>query len=383
MDVMKNNPQVQQNIYLANVFDFEDFLSNSSISKTLFTSVDGSLQPDYESADYLVQSMISFYAKSSTVDDIMSMFQTLMLEVDFDVQFVPYLQDTYKTNIKPELIKMDVFKLVQNINVSNLDRISSEVLDMSDESFAFGKQLYTFAKDFNVEQFKIDMSGALPTSFFPLLYYKHLISRASACAGDIECQRVYNLAQYVFVYFTIMLLFLFVFESTESVNRFSEARGYDMTQLQKMKYELVAIADAILSRLEEKNMLDISASGTSQLVSKSGAESELKRISKENQQVSQMIQYKKEDLDMLQVNLSSYNDMQATTHVDMNWQKWKFWIFVVVCVFVLIGIVGQVANGSYFMADVISVIFATYLIMALTGLNQKVYQYILGIFAAY
>ena len=380
---MKNNPQVQQNIYLANVFDFDDFLSNSSISQTLFTSVDGSLQPDYESADYLIQSMISFYAKSSSVDDIMSMFQTLMLEVDFEVKFVPYIRDTYKTNIKPEVIKMEVFKLVQNINVSNLDRISSEVLDMSDDSFEFGKKLYTFAKDFNVDQFKIDMSGALPTSFFPLLYYKHLISRASACAGDIECQRVYNLAQYVFVYFTIMLLFLFVFESTESVNRFSQSRGYDMTQLQKMKYELVAIADAILSRLEEKNMLDVSASGTAKLVSKSSAESELKRISKQNQQVSQMIQYKKEDLDMLQVNLSSYNDMQATTHVDMNWQKWKFWIFVVVCVFVLIGIVGQVANGRYFMADVISIIFATYLIMALTGLNQKVYKYILGIFAAY
>ena len=380
---MKNNPQVQQNIYLANVFDFDDFLSNSSISQTLFTSVDGSLQPDYESADYLIQSMISFYANSSSVDDIMSMFQTLMLEVDFEVKFVPYIRDTYKTNIKPEVIKMEVFKLVQNINVSNLDRISSEVLDMSDDSFEFGKKLYTFAKDFNVDQFKIDMSGALPTSFFPLLYYKHLISRASACAGDIECQRVYNLAQYVFVYFTIMLLFLFVFESTESVTRFSQSRGYDMTQLQKMKYELVAIADAILSRLEEKNMLDVSASGTAKLVSKSSAESELKRISKQNQQVSQMIQYKKEDLDMLQVNLSSYNDMQATTHVDMNWQKWKFWIFVVVCVFVLIGIVGQVANGRYFMADVISIIFATYLIMALTGLNQKVYKYILGIFAAY
>jgi hypothetical protein len=226
------------------------------------------------------------------------------------------------------------------------------------------------------------MSGALTKSFFPLLYYKHLIARASACAGDMECQRVYNLGQYVFVYYTIMLLFLFVFESTERVNRFARVRGYDMTQLQKMKYDLVAIADAILMRLEEKNMLDMNADGTGKVVIKNRAETDLLKISKLNQQVSQKIKFKKEDLEMLQVNLSSYNDMQATTFLDMRWQRYQFWILVTVCVVILIGIVGQISSGSYFVADIICFIFAVYLIMALTGLNQKVYKYILGIFAA-
>jgi len=381
MDVMKNHPQVKQNIYLANVFDFEDFLSNSSISQTILRPVDGVLEYDYEVADYMIQSLITYYLKNSVVDDVIANFQTLLLEVDFDVKFVPYIQDTYKTNIKPEVIKMEVFKVVQNINVANLDRISSEVLDMPDDSFAFGEKLYTFAKDFNVDQFKIDMSGALPTSFFPLLYYKHIVYRSQACAGDLECQRVYNLAQYVFVYFTIMLLFLFVFESTERVNRFAEARAYDMTQLQKMKYDLIAIADAILSRLEEKNMLDINAEGLGKPVTKSGADKELNKISKLNQQVSQMIKYKKEDLDLLQVNLSSYNDMQNTSYSDMYWQRWKFWILVAVCILVVLGIIGQTSNGSYFTADILSLLFATYLVLALTGFTKKMYKWVLGIFA--
>jgi hypothetical protein len=382
MDVMNNNPHVQQNVYLANVFNFEDFMSNSSMSQTLFKNVDGILDSDYEVADYMIQSMISTYAKNSSTDDVIAMFQMLLLEVDFDVKFVPYIQETYKTNIKPEVIKMDVFKLVQNINVSNLDRISSEVLDMPDESFAFGEKLYTFAKDFNVDQFKIDMSGALPTSFFPLLYYKHLIARAMNCAGDIECQRVYNLSQYVFVYFTIMLLFLFVFESTERVNRFAEARAYDMTQLQKMKYDLVAIADSILSRLEEKNILDeVNVGGAARPVSKDGAERDLDKISKFNQQVSQMIKYKKEDLDMLQVNLSSYNDMQNTSHSDTYWQRWKFWILTIVCVVIVFGVIGQTSNGNWLAADVLSLLFSIYLIMVLTGFAKKVYKWFLGIFA--
>jgi hypothetical protein len=382
MDVMKNNPHVQQNVYLANVFNFEDFLSNSSISQTLFKSSNGVLNSDYEVADYMIQSMISTYAKNSSADDVIALFQTLLLEVDFDVKFVPYIQDTYKTNIKPEVIKMEVFKLVQNINVSNLDRISSEVLDMPDDSFAFGEKLYTFAKDFNVDQFKIDMSGALPSSFFPLLYYKHLIARGMACAGDIDCQRVYNLAQYVFVYFTIMVLFLFVFESTERVNRFAEARAYDMTQLQKMKYDLVAIADSILSRLEEKNILDeVNVGGASKAMSKTSAERDLDKISKLNKQVSQMIKFKKEDLDMLQVNLSSYNDMQNTSHSDVYWQRWKFWTMVMVCVLIVLGVIGQTSNGSWFMADILSLLFAVYLVMVLTGFTKKVYKWVLGIFS--
>lgn len=382
MDAMKNNPYVKQNIYLANVFDFEDFLSNSSISQTLQKPVNGVLTSDYEVADRLIKSLIGFYGTKSNIDDVIAMYQTLFLEVDFDVKFVPYIRDTYKTNIKPEVIKMEVFRLVQNINVVNLDRVSSEILDMSNDNFAFGKQLYTFEKDFKVDQFKIDMSGALSKSFFPLLYYKHLIAKASMCAGDMECQRVYNLAQYVFVYYTVMLLFLFVFESTERVNRFARIRGYDMTQLQKMKYELVAIADAILMRLEEKNMLDMNADGTSKVVTKNRAETDLMKISKMNQQVSQKIKFKKEDLEMLQVNLSSYNDMQATTFLDMRSQRYQFWILVVACFVILIGIVGQVSSGSYLVGDVLSFIFAVYLIMALTGLNQKLYKYILGIFAA-
>lgn len=379
MDVIKNNPQVKKDIYLANVFNFEDFLSNSSIADTITMSVDGTTQSNYPVVDRMIKSIVNFYSKKS-VDDVMSMFQGLLIDTDFDVKFVPYIQESYKSNVKPEIIKMEVYKLVQNINVANMDKLSSEILDMPEDMFSFGEKLFTFSKDYNVNQFKLDMSGAIPKSFYPLLYYKHLIYRSSACAGDVECQRVYNLAQYIFVYYVIMLLFLFVFDSNERVNRFATETKSSMESLQKLKYDLVAIADAILMRLEEKNMLDISLDGLSGKMSANAVDKEIKQVATTNQQISQQLIFKKTDLDNLQINLSSYNNMQSVSYMDKRSCTFWFWVIVAICVFILIGIIGQTATGGYFAADILSLGFAAWMIVMLTGWSEIIYRWLLNIF---
>lgn len=391
MESIKNIQEVKDNIYLSNVFKFEDFLVNSRISQSLransgsaadrFTSSGGNAKLDYGIVK-TVMSRLSNQYKKRNVDDVLALYPSLFMDINFEYSFMPYIQETYKSNVRPEQIKLDVYRLVHNINVMDLDRLPLEIQAMPDDMFSFGEKLYINQKDFKVDVFKRDMSNVMSKAFFVVLYYKHLISRASACAGVMSCQRIYNLAQYIFVYFTVMVMFLIVFGSQELVDTYAKETNESMENMQQLKYTLVAIMDGILARLQEKNLLNQGDKNTT--VGARSAVNEyydsIKKLSSSNKQLSQDLNTKKSNVLLMQNNLASYNSMEMVTHRAVITANVGLWVAIILSILLIGSVVVLTMQGRFAWANIVSLVGASLVILVLTKWHVKVWQFLVNLF---
>ncbi len=382
MESLKNIPEVKNNVYLANVFNFEDFAVNSRLTQVVrakpakaddrFASAGVNADLDYVIIKTLIDKIVAQYAKKN-VDDVLAMYPSMFMDITFENSFMPYIREFYKSNVKAEQIKNDVSKLVYNINVSSLDRIPLEIQAMPNDMFAFGEKLYLTPNDFKMDVFKRDMSNIISRAFFIILYHKHLQYRSSACAGEMQCQRVYNLAQYIFVYYTIMTLFLYVYGSNELVNKYSKESKESMEALQKTKYTLIAIMDNILARLQEKNLLNTGSLPTGE-TSMSAYHDNIKELSTNNKLMSQDLTTKRMSLSNLQNNLASYNSMEMVTHRATITANVSLWFTIVFVTLLVGGVVVLLMRGRYGTADLFMLLITIGILMFLTKWYMVVWQ---------
>lgn len=388
MESLKNIPEVKNNVYLANVFNFEDFAVNSRLTQVVrskpakaddrFASAGINTDLDYGIIKGLIDKIIGHYAKKN-VDDVIAMYPSMFMDITFENSLMPYIREFYKSNVKAEQIKNDVSKLVYNINVSSLDRIPLEIQAMPNDMFAFGEKLYLTANDFKMDVFKRDMSNIISRAFFIVLYHKHLQYRSSACAGEMQCQRVYNLAQYIFVYYTIMTLFLYVFGSNELVSKYSKESKESMEALQKTKYTLIAIMDNILARLQEKNLLNPGALPGGK-TSMSAYHDNIKELSTNNKLLSQDLTTKRMSLTSLQNNLASYNSMEMITHRATITANVSLWFTIILVTLLVGGLIVLLMRERYATADLFMLLITIGILMFLTKWYIVVWQQLTNFF---
>lgn len=370
MDSLFNFPEVKSNVYLANILKFESFQTSPRLMGLIIDDSLPSKPIRYDVVHKMITSFKSYYAKK-VVDDVISMYQGVLLNASFDVLFSKYLTDTYKNNLKPELIKGDVFQLVQNVDVSNMDKLVDAVRKLSDDAFLFGKKLFTYDADFKVDVFKNDMSFSIPKYFYTFFYYKHLIYRASMCTGDVQCQRLYNLGQYIFVYYTIMTMFLIVFGTSENTSRYVQATKINLDEAQALKYSMTSIMDGILLRLQEKSLLNISGgSGVSNL------QNQVAQASNQNVAKSQELVMKQVNVKNIQNNLTSYNTIEAMSYRQLSATRIKFWLYVVIMAVVLLGVLGVTLRGNNLVADIVSLVAIVVIVSILFNWPTKVFGWL-------
>ncbi len=388
MESLKTIPEVKNNVYLANVFNFEDFAVNSRLSQVVrakpakaddrFATAGVNADLDYGIIKTLIDKIVAQYAKKN-VDDVLAMYPSMFLDITFENSFMPYIREFYKSNVKAEQIKNDVSKLVYNINVSSLDRIPLEIQSMPNDMFAFGEKLYLTPNDFKMDVFKRDMSNIISRAFFIVFYHKHLQYRSSACAGEMQCQRVYNLAQYIFVYYTVMTLFLYVYGSNELVNKYSKESKESMEALQKTKYTLIAIMDNILARLQEKNLLNPGSLPDGK-TSMSAYHDNIKELSTNNKLLSQDLTTKRMSLTNLQNNLASYNSMEMVTHRATITANVSLWFTIIFITLLVGGVIVLLMRGRYTTADVFMLVITIGIVLFLTKWYIVIWQNVANFF---
>ena len=374
MNSLLNFPEVKSNVYLANVLKFESFQTSP---RFLSLIIDDSLPARpirYDVVHKMITSFRSYYSKK-VVDDVISMHQGLLLNVSFDVLFSKYLTETYKNNLKPELIKNDVFQLVQNVDVSDMDKLVEGVRKLPDDTFLFGKKLFTYDADFKVDVFKNDMSFSIPKYFYTFFYYKHLIYRASMCTGDVQCQRLYNLGQYIFVYYTIMSLFLIVFGTSENTSSYIQATKISLDEAQALKFSMTSIMDGILLRLQEKSLLNISGG-----LGATNLQNQVAQASNQNVAKSQEIVMKQVNIKHIQNNLSSYNTIEAMSHRQLAATRIKYWVYIVILAIVMLGVIATTLSGNYLVADIISLIVVVAIVSILFNWHTKAFGWLHSFF---
>jgi hypothetical protein len=388
MESLKNIPEVKNNVYLANVFNFEDFAVNSRLTQVIrakpakaddrFATAGINADLDYGIIKTLIDKIVAQYAKKN-VDDVLAMYPSMFLDITFENSFMPYIREFYKSNVKAEQIKNDISKLVYNINVSSLDRIPLEIQSMPNDMFAFGEKLYLTPNDFKMDVFKRDMSNIISRAFFIILYHKHLQYRSSACAGEMQCQRVYNLAQYIFVYYTVMTLFLYVYGSNELVNKYSKESKESMEALQTTKYTLISIMDNILARLQEKNLLN-PGSLPSGKTSMSAYHDNIKELSTNNKLLSQDLTTKRMSLTNLQNNLASYNSMEMITHRATITANVSLWFTIVLVTLLVGGVIVLLMRERYATADLFMLLITIGVLLFLTKWYIIIWQKLTNFF---
>ena len=385
---LNNYPDAKADALLAKVFDFGTFMDVTRLHKIMVGYKSNKANYDLRVVKHFIDNVsTAFYEKADRDAEMFLMYASdALFKTCFDHSMLPYFSSDFQqafnaTNTSQvETVHDAIEKLVMSVeSVQLFDPKTAQGKDAAiksktDNLFEFGETLYHKTSDFKTAEFKNKLAPQLLESFFPFFYYRYLNEKLSTCPdANMNCKRLYKLAKYVFMYYSLMSVFLAIFAEADDTVRYKETNNEDDIAVNEKRQQLVFMMDSILIKMNDKDMQD------------SGINSDLatfysniKKMSMENIQSSNSIVEKKREVESLQNNLANYNNMQHLNQRDMLVARVAFFANLIVWLLVVVLVVGStVLTGvANYWTDVIAMMAVVVIILYWIGAFKKAWTFV-------
>jgi hypothetical protein len=378
-EILKKYPEVAQDKILAQTFDFNYFLFNTGFND-IFRGYGAAKTVPYNYANLqkLMRALIAkFAAHGHDIDLMFNKFAEYILLLCFELHFVKYVMDQFREAFNNEsasqlnevrssivviLAMVDVNKFFDKAGNINENAITS----LPNALFTFGEGLYVNVSEFNVDKFKLKVSDPIVKSFRPYFFYRHLRNKLTICPDNNQnCKRVYQLSLYIYMYFMIMSIFLIVFASDKSVDKYKKVTNENDITLEDKRQSLVHMMDSILLKMNDPTLME---KGKNRLIS--DYYDSIKKMSLENVDNSNRVVEIKRDIDNMQNNLKNFNAMENITARELLNTRISMAIHCIVWFIVAAYVFAATYSRSLMSADIVSLIAGAVLLYLLVAPNQ-------------
>jgi hypothetical protein len=377
--ILKKYPEVAKDKILAQTFDFNYFLFNTGLTD-LFRGYGAAKTAPYNFSNLqkIMRALINkFTANSRDIDQMFNKFAEYVLVMCFDLHFAKYIRDQFReafnnesvsqlneirTSVVVILVTLDITKIFDgNGNVNE-----KAVTNLPDALFKFGEGLYVNVRDFDVGKFKLKISDPLVKSFRPYFFFKHLMTKLTLCPDNNQnCKRVYKLSLYIYLYYMVMSIFLIVFASNKSMDKYKKVTNENDITLEDKRQTMVHMMDSILLKMNDPTLVE---KGRNRLIS--DYYDNIKKMSLQNVENSSTVVDMKRGIDTMQNNLKNYNAMENITARELLETQISMGIHCVVWFIVAAYVFAATYSRSLMSADVVSLIAGAVLLFLLVAPNH-------------
>ena len=370
-NVLSKYERVKSDAVLKNVFDFDQFLKTIGMHDVLmgFGANSTTSRYDYRNVKYSVDAIKKHISKSledaaSTMATDLKLWEPLLFDICFEKMFVPYMTNDFRqsfnnTNISQTSdIRKQVEAIVSAIDVQVMFGPDGKIQNSAIEKlppapyFSFGESLYVQTAEFDVVKFKTTVTPQIAASFKPYFYFKYLHKNYNECnPSDQKCVRIFMLACLVYIYYFVMSLFLIIYATHDKMTAYKTATDQNDISINETRRLLVHIMDNTLVVLSDDEMRDNGEKSDIRDFYNTVKEMSLRNIKASNNLVKM-----RNDISILQNNLSNYNSMEAiTARQYFNIKVW-FYVSLLFWIGMTIYMVGLTLTRSFLMADILTAI---------------------------
>jgi hypothetical protein len=384
---LNNYAEVNADAVLAKAFDFGTFMNITKLHNIMVGYKSTSKNYDMRIVKHYIENMTqAFYDKADRDSDMFLVYAgDAIFKTCFEHSMIPYFSKEFQqaftsTNVaQVEGIHEAVERLVMSIEaVGVLDPKTAQGKDAiikskAESYFQFGETFYIKSSDFKTAEFKNKLAPQLMESFFPFFYYRYLNEKLSACPdANMRCKRIYKLAKYVFLYFSLMSVFLAVYANEQDIEKYKQANNEDDIVVNEKRQKLVYIMDSILIQMNNEEMQD---NGTNNDLAT--FYTNIKRMSLENIQSSNNLVELSREVDILQNNLANYNNMQNMNFQTRKMSQITFFVNLIVWLLVVVFVVGStmLQNVKNAWADVVTIVAVVVVILYWMGVFKRVWRF--------
>jgi hypothetical protein len=304
-----------------------------------------------------------FASYQNDIDVLLANMHDIMFDICFEQHFAKYVRDQFRESFNNENVSLinevrkSILVIVQSADIMQLiDKTGipreTAITSLPNTLFMFGEGLYVNVSNFNVEQFKTKIASSIVSSFYPYFYIQRLNASRAACTdANQSCTRIYKLASYIYVYYMVMTIFLIVFSTDDSVEKYKKTTNENDINVDDKRASMVFIMDTTLLKLNSPTM------------SEKGEQKDIavfydniRRMSLENVQASNKVVESKRDIDNLQNNLKNYNAMENITYNDLLNTRISFYVQCILWIAVVIYMFAATFSRHLFAADLVTFI---------------------------
>lgn len=337
--------ELTDNKVLMNVFDADNFLDHVGLTSLLSNTQTSKQGIDYPKVFQIMIELDRFYNQNSnqSITSFVDNFGTVLFNICYETLLKSALSmqfrnfnsnDPGQNSYMSSNINTLLFKSA--LDMSDFEQIQNQILRLPDNYFAFTKSLVNFGAETDPAAIRNQVVELIVSRMYPALYFSHIQYQGRSCS-DFKCKRVFKLATIVFVYYTLSSLFMLVFASQTSFEKFKVANRQNNDQMTQWKYKLVSMMDGALSLLENENILDVPLqNGKSKMAD---YYNELKGLSQDNVEVSTILNQKKKVAKIMQNNLNNYNTYQALSHATLESRKKEFTAAAVIVGVIILAVI--------------------------------------------
>jgi hypothetical protein len=362
-------PGIGDNKDITDVFDFDNFANHVQLARiTKGTNMN---------VKSLIQALTGgFTARAnSSATTYMDVFGSILFQQSFTNSFYPTIAAQNPALLKASdvgqaqymQIKIENIITSKKVDLSDMSKLQAQMLSLPDSLFTFGQQFVAFGQTFDAATFKKSVVSMIMDSFYTYLYYAHIVSKIKSCQ-DFKCKRAYLLTSYVYVYYTLMTLFLHVFADAATVQQFSKDTQMDNAALEKMKYDIIVVMDSILSRLQDENLLDVP--GMQNISTMASYYGKLQKLSTDNVNKSKQLNNQKNTALLMQNNLGNYTNNEVQAFEDLRMTKIYLIVLSVVMVSIFVSLLGLAVTRNFMTLNIVAGIVL--LGLAINGLTSVV-----------
>ena len=357
-------PGVVDNRDLTNVFDFDNFVDHTQLGNVFAVGN----RISNTSLNNFIYYMITVYnttSKQNTLAFIENDFQNALSDYIIVNNIAPALANTEtgvfnvsnQTNYNT-FVTQNVYAIIKSSSLdwSDLSTIQSQLLALPNDNFSFIKSL-AGTQTVDTVAFQQQFAQILTNNLYPAFYYRHITDRIKNC-DDFKCKRAYLLARYVFVYYTFMSMFLMIFGSPTTVDKFRTDTNSTNDQLETLKYQIILLMDGILGVLQDENILDAPNMEPSKIHEFIGIKSKkvsdiqgyyeyLRHLSEDNVLKSHYLNEQKKTATIMQNNLSNFTEEEMLSYKRYVDVRRSFIILVVIMFLVISYLITLLTLGRY------------------------------------
>ncbi len=384
---LTNYAEVKADAVLAKVFDFGTFMNITKLHNIMIGYKSTNKTYDMRIVKHFIENMTNaFYNQADKDAEMFLVYASdALFKTCFEHSMVPYFSKEFQqaftsTNVaQVEGVHDSIERLVMSLEaVGVFDPKTAQGKDAvikskAESFFQFGETFYIKSSDFKTAEFKNKLAPQLLESFFPFLYYRYLNEKLSACPdANMRCKRIYKLAKYVFLYFSLMSVFLAVYANAQDTTRYKESNNEDDIVINEKRQKIVYIMDTILIQMNNAEMQD------------SGMNTDLatfytniKRMSLENIQSSNNLVEHKREVETLQNNLANYNNMQNLNYRSKQSSQVSLLVNAVVWSVVLVFVVGStlLQNTAKWYTDIVAVAAVVFVVLYWMGVFRWTWRF--------
>lgn len=330
-------PEIQNNSYMMDVFDFDKFLNKTQFS---FVIGDANGNSDVRKVMTLMRRLLHGFdlSNQNIKRFIDNNFSQTLFNFILDESFAPALQSEVGSHLfnaknvrQVSVLKNNIESIFNgHVDYQDLKTLQTQFENLDNKLFRFGKQLKPYGEGFDIAEFKDWFTKLLVQHFYPFLYFIH-IQKAVIFCDDFKCKRVYILAKFVYVYFTLMALFLVVYSDTTSVSTCMSVLQTTQSDIDNTKERIQRILDSIIGILDEENILD----NNNDVSKMAEYYNLLKETSKDNTKRSHDLNTKRNVALNMQNNLSSILSTEAMAYRDLWRAKVIFYVVLALILMVI------------------------------------------------